>query len=113
MAHFALVAPPLMGHLNPTLALADSLRQRGHRTTYFGPIDCADAVTRTGAAFHALGAKSHAPGTLAARQAALGKVSGMRGMATTIWHMVNDTRMLGAQLPNALTQAGCDAVICD
>ncbi|KKC26037.1 glycosyltransferase [Sphingomonas sp. SRS2] len=34
MAHFAIIAPPLAGHINPMLALARVLVERGHRVTF-------------------------------------------------------------------------------
>jgi UDP:flavonoid glycosyltransferase YjiC (YdhE family) len=35
MAHIGVVCPNVPGHLNPTIALADALRSRGHRLTFF------------------------------------------------------------------------------
>lgn len=35
MHHFGVICPATPGHLNPMVALADALRQRGHRVTFF------------------------------------------------------------------------------
>jgi zeaxanthin glucosyltransferase len=35
MSHFGMICPNTVGHLNPMLALADALRSRGHRVTFF------------------------------------------------------------------------------
>lgn len=32
--HFAFVAPPAFGHVNPTLPLVEELVSRGHRVSY-------------------------------------------------------------------------------
>ncbi|MCY1047780.1 glycosyltransferase [Corallococcus sp. bb12-1] len=47
-----LIAPyPSHGHVNPTLKLARSLRERGHRVLYAGPPDARELVLRAGFEF--------------------------------------------------------------
>ncbi len=36
MAHYALLCPPLPGHINPMAVLARELTARGHRVTFLG-----------------------------------------------------------------------------
>ena len=49
MAHIAFVVLPAAGHVNPTLPVVAELVRRGHRVTYSGGGDFADAITATGA----------------------------------------------------------------
>ncbi|SDD35108.1 macrolide family glycosyltransferase [Actinokineospora iranica] len=47
--HFAFIALPAAGHINPTLPLVEELRGRGHRVTYAVNEHFADAVEAAGA----------------------------------------------------------------
>lgn len=35
MSHVGIICPNVPGHLNPMVALADAIRTRGHRVTFF------------------------------------------------------------------------------
>jgi MGT family glycosyltransferase len=49
MAHIAFVVLPAAGHVNPTLPLVAELVRRGHRVTYSGGNDHAEAIAAAGA----------------------------------------------------------------
>ena len=70
--HIAFVAPPLSGHLNPTLALAAELQSRGVTATYFGYSDTASKVAAAGVGFADLGSAGEGH-SLAERQAMLAR----------------------------------------
>lgn len=52
--HFAVVAPPAPGHINPSLPLVEELLRRGHRVTYATGADMLPTVEATGASGLAL-----------------------------------------------------------
>ena len=115
LAHFAVIAPPLPGHLLPLLALARELAARGHRLTFVHQADVGRSIPsdhgRIG--FHAVGESSHPPGSLdvvTARMARLGSLAGVRSM---IGDVAAATDMLASELPQALPALGVQAVIAD
>ena len=55
MTHFAFLTPPYAGHLNPMLALARTLVDRGHRATFVAQPDVGPKVARPGIGFAPVG----------------------------------------------------------
>lgn len=53
MPHIAIMAPPIMSHVNPTLGLTRELVARGNRVTYVSTPTFADPISATGARFAA------------------------------------------------------------
>jgi len=113
MATFALIAPPLTGHLNPTLALGKGLISGGHRAIYFGQADTALPVSKAGVAYRTVGLETHPPGDLAKRSRYLAQGQTLSGLRQTIATMARDTAMLVDELPDAFRRAGVDAVVTD
>ncbi|MEL6297048.1 MAG: glycosyltransferase [Pseudomonadota bacterium] len=111
--HFALIAPPLAGHMNPMLALGGELIARGHQATYFGVADTRDRVVRAGVAFVAMGAGSHPAGELEQRSRMLARAGSLSALRGVIDMMARDTKMLVAGLPQALHDARVDGLIVD
>ena len=112
MSHFALVAPPFLGHLNPMLALGRALRARGHRVTLFGIPEAALLAERRGCDVVALGRRSHPDGTLARLANRMAAPGGL-GLFGIMADMVAMTRMLCAELPAACRAAGVDGIVSD
>ena len=113
MTHFAIISPPYRGHLNPMLALADSLIARGHRLTVFGQPDLEQLVACPGVDFVAVGQATHPAGTLTRMTARLGSTRGLLGIRGVIRDLVRTTGMLCAELPEAIAAHGADAILCD
>lgn len=113
MAHFAFIAPPLPGHVNPLLVLAGTLVRRGHRATFLHMPDVARLVTRPGIGFHAIGQASHAPGTLDASIARMASLNGPFGLRAMIAETAGQTDMIAHEAPDALRALGIDAVVAD
>ncbi len=113
MSHFALITPPLAGHMNPTLALARALKTRGHDATYFGQRDIEERVKAAGVGFVCVGEATHPKGELHRRERMLALATSPLGLRHVISSMARDTDMLTSELPVAFEQAGIDAVIAD
>ncbi|MEO0671015.1 MAG: glycosyltransferase [Pseudomonadota bacterium] len=110
--HVAFVAPPLAGHLNPTLALAAELISRGCEATYFGYSDTASKVAAAGVGFADLG-PAPAGFSLAERQAMLSGAGSPLTMRRIIAMMAADTRALLDRLPDAFREHAVAAVVSD
>ena len=111
MARFALVAPPLRGHLDPLFALAGSLVARGHEVIYFGPGEADGMARAAGVKFVASGATIDGGGERRAR--IMADAASMLGMFQVIRLMARDTGELLTALPGAFDRASIDAVISD
>ncbi|MBE7220693.1 MAG: glycosyltransferase, partial [Caulobacteraceae bacterium] len=112
MSHLAFVAPPFRGHLDPMLALAGTLRGRGHRVTLFGIPDVQPVAVGGGCDAVALGERSHPPGTLATLSNRLAAPGGL-GLFRVMADMTAMTRMLCDALPAACRAEGVDAIVSD
>ncbi|NJL29407.1 MAG: hypothetical protein HC897_16720 [Thermoanaerobaculia bacterium] len=64
MAVIVFVSDFAVGHLYPTLGLADALRQQGHRVCYLGIADMAEAVRRRGFDFYTIFEDVYPSGTV-------------------------------------------------
>lgn len=101
------------GHFNPLLALAGTLRSRGHRTTFVGQEDARKLVRGEGIGFAAVGKASHPAGSLDARIGRMARLNGVFGMRGMIRDVAKLTDMLCREAPGALREIGADAVIAD
>lgn len=91
------VGLPLYGHVNPMLALARILNQRGHEAIYFGPLDIGPAVRAAGVTFIPYGEKEYPVGSIPKLFAPLAKGRGLEVM-----------QYLFANCSPGLTQAAFD-----
>ena len=113
MAHFALIAPPLPGHFNPLLALAQALVARGHRATFVHQADAARMVRGEGIGFEAIGTSSHRAGSLDAWIGRMARLNGPLGLGRMIRDVAALTDMVCREAPAKLREFGADAVIAD
>jgi MGT family glycosyltransferase len=117
MAHFGVVAPAFYSHVSALAALAAELVARGHRVTFLQRPDAAAYLKnqpgdgRIG--FHAVGASTHPPGSLAAALRRAANPGGPLGLRQVILDMARGTDMLCRKLPAAFETLGIDAVIAD
>ena len=113
MAHFGVVAPAFYSHFSALGALAGELVARGHRVTFLHRPDARAYVRDPGLGFHALGATSHPPGSLAAVLARAANPGGPLGLRRVILDMAGSTDMLCRELPRAIDSLGVDAILAD
>ena len=113
MTHFAIVTPPLAGHINALSALAGELIGRGHRVTLVGSADAGRWLGDERIGFHVIGRETHPPGTDRAETARMGKLKGLFGVPRMIADLARMTDMVCREAPGAFRALGVDAVISD
>jgi zeaxanthin glucosyltransferase len=113
MAHFAFIAPPLPGHFNPLLVLADALVARGHRATFVNQCDAEALVRGHDVGFAAIGRESHPPGALERRVRSMGRLGGPFGLKAMIRDVAAGTAMFAREAPAVLERIGADILVCD
>lgn len=113
MTHFAVVAPPYLGHINPMAVLAAELVGRGHRATFVQIADCEPLLAARGLAFRAVGQRTHPAGHLAHMLRRMRSPNGPFGLAGILRDVADMTDMLCRDLPGALREIGADCLICD
>lgn len=117
MAHFGVVAPAFYSHFSALAALGLELAGRGHRVTFLQRPDAAaflkNAMKDARIGFHAVGAATHPPGSLAASLRRAANPGGPLGLRQVILDMARGTEMLCRELPAALHGLGIDALIAD
>ncbi|QBI54876.1 macrolide family glycosyltransferase [Streptomonospora litoralis] len=106
MAHIAFLAPPAVGHINPTLGLVAELGARGHRVSYLVGEEHAGRVERAGAQpvtyATTMPGSSDKPLTLQGFDVARGLLAGLR-----------ETRMLSEHLDEWFAENRPDLVVFD
>ncbi|MCC2956520.1 glycosyltransferase [Massilia sp. IC2-477] len=113
MAHFGVVAPAFYSHFSALSALAGELVGRGHRVTFLHRPDAAPYVSDPRVGFHAIGAGTHPPGSLAAALQRAANPGGPLGIRRVILDMAAGTDMLCRELPRAIDALAIDAIIAD
>ena len=112
MAHFAIIAPPLAGHINALAALAEALVARDHSVTLLGPADARRWV-RGAMEFQPIGSDLYPPGGLSGDEKRMGALNGLFGVPSMIRDLARMTDMVCREAPAALRRIGADAVIAD
>jgi zeaxanthin glucosyltransferase len=113
MAHFGVICPAAIGHLNPMCVLGRELQRRGHQITLFGIPDVQSKVMQSGLNFWVIGEAKFPPGSLEQRYKQLGELSGFAGLKFTVDWIKQETALLFAEVPAALTAAGVEALLVD
>jgi MGT family glycosyltransferase len=113
MAHFGVVGPAFYSHFSALAALGLELIARGHKVTFLQRPDASAFLKDARIGFHALGAVSHPPGSLAASLRRAANPGGPLGLRKVILDMARGTDMLCRELPDAIDTLGIDAVIAD
>ena len=113
MAHFAIICPPVSGHLDPLAAIGRALIGRGHRVTVFHVRDLGPKVESHGLAFVPLGDNDFPPGTL---NASVAKMAALKG-SQSIKFAIECASALAYSIlhdgPAAFQREQIDAVIVD
>jgi zeaxanthin glucosyltransferase len=113
MAHFGVVAPAFLSHFTTLSALAGALAERGHRVTFIHRPDAAGYVRDARLGFHAVGADTYPPGSLAASLRLAANPGSPLGLRRVIQDMARSTEMLCTTLPAAIDVLGIDAILAD
>lgn len=75
-----LIAPPISGHLNPALALARELHDRGHAVAYFGFLDAESKVRAAGIDFVPVSTDGMPRGSVPALMRRQGELTGLAAL---------------------------------
>ena len=113
MTHFGIICPASTGHLNPMTTLGRELQQRGHRVTLFGVLDAQPKTLAAGLDFCAIGESEFPSGITTESLAQLGKLSGLAALRYTISLIRQSADVLLRDAPEALKEAGVDALLVD
>jgi zeaxanthin glucosyltransferase len=113
MTRFAVVAPAFTSHVRALEALSDALVERGHQVDWVQQADARALLRSQHIGFHAVGARSHPRGSLAATVARAARPGGPRGLRRVIDDVAAATDMLCAEAPGVLRGLRTEAVIAD
>lgn len=113
MAHFGVIAPAFYSHVGALSALALSLVERGHRVTFLQRPDAGAYLNDARLGFHAVGAASHPPDSLAGSLRRAANPGSPLGLRRVILDMAGTTSMLCRELPAAFEALQIDAVLGD
>ncbi|HTV00208.1 MAG TPA: nucleotide disphospho-sugar-binding domain-containing protein [Luteitalea sp.] len=110
---FGIISPPVPGHLNPFIALGQTLRDAGHDVVFVQMADVAARVERAGLAFVPIGASDHPVGSLAQSLDTLGRLHGHAALKHVVQAVSQTTRMFAREGLDALREARVDALLVD
>jgi zeaxanthin glucosyltransferase len=113
MTHFGIICPASTGHLNPMTTLGYELQRRGHRVTVVGILDAEKKANSAGLDFKAFAESENPYGTMAQLFDELGKLSGLAALRYTIDVIQKATDIFLQQAPEAVKNAGIDALLVD
>jgi zeaxanthin glucosyltransferase len=108
--HFGVLPFTGTGHLNPLIALAQELKNRGHRVTFFEKPKIEERVRQAGLEFVALRSENLSP-----PESPPDRASGMWTQILTlrfnVARVIRDIKHYLQQTPAALNEAGVDALL--
>ena len=111
--HIAIIAPPTLGHINPLIALADSLAKLGYRSTLVHVADVGRLVDGTALGFEPLGGGADGSRLFERFRARVGDPTGPIGLIRMIRATADVTRLLLEELPAALARIRAEVIIAD
>jgi zeaxanthin glucosyltransferase len=113
VARLGIISPPVPGHLNPFIALALTLRDRGHQPVFVQMADVGPRVRRAGLDFIATGASDHPVGSLTQSLETLGRLHGRAALRHVVHAVSKTTEMFCREGVDALRDAGVDGLLVD
>lgn len=111
--HFAIISPPVPGHIHPFGALGRELIARGHRVSFIHVPDLADRVQNEELEFIPIGASEYPRGSLHASLAELGRRKGLSALKFTIHEVARSTDIMLRHAPDAIKSAGISMILAD
>lgn len=112
MAHFAILCPPLPGHLNPMTVLARELESRGHRLTFLGFPDMRSRLA-DGLGFVPFGGDDWPERSLDPYLGRLSRLGGPLSLLRLIRDLAAFADSICSQLPKVLQRVAPDGLIID
>jgi MGT family glycosyltransferase len=113
MSRIGVISPPVPGHMNPFLALARELRERGHETIFFHMPDVEAKTRAEGAGFHEIGASDHPLGSLPRSLERLGQLKGLSALRFTVEAVQKTTEMVCRDAPRAIEAERIEMLLVD
>lgn len=113
MARIGFLCLSATGHLNPTMALAKALQDRGHEPVFFNMIDNARKITELGLDFVPYGLTEYPEGALKLIFEKIGKLKGIEGFQYFMERMLVQAEVSFRELPQSITEAKIDALVID
>jgi zeaxanthin glucosyltransferase len=108
-----LVCPSISGHLNPALALASALRDRGHEVGFFGLADGGQRVAAAGFEFRPIAADRFPVGTVPAWMKQQGELTGRAAMRWILRCLREEGLAMMDQLGPELEHWGAEGALID
>lgn len=112
MAHFAILCPPLPGHINPMTVLARELEARGHRLTFLGFPDMKQRIAE-GLGFAPFGGDEWPEGSLEPYLGRLSRLGGPLSLLRLIRDLAAFADTICNRLPQALERLAPDGLLID
>lgn len=113
MSHIGILCPNVPGHLNPMVALADALRSRGHRLSFFLLGDPPGSVGASGFDVVALGSSVFPPDEYRREMQRLGTLQGREALRHTFAMLARSAKAILEVGPSAVRAAGVNALLVD
>jgi MGT family glycosyltransferase len=113
VSHFGVLSYKGIGHLNPLIALSRQLVARGHRVTFFHDAELEILIRPYGLGFVPIAASSDGSGGGTCANSWQKPSSAIPVLRYRIRRTINDMERFLREVPQALTNAGIDALIVD
>lgn len=101
------------GHINPCMALAKAMQQRGHEAIFFNVIDRERIITERGFEFVPYGLVEYPIGSLAEIFEKIGKLKGAEGFQYFLERMLAQAKSVFRDLPDLISLHDIDALVVD
>jgi len=113
MGHVGLICPNVAGHLNPMVALADAIRRRRHRVTFFLLGDVPESVAAAGFEVVPLGGSIFPPHEYRAGMQRLGTLEGRAALSHTLAMAARSAEAILGTGPTTARRVGINALLVD
>lgn len=113
MIRFGIICPELSGHLNPMMAVARALEQRGHQVTFYQRLISKAKIESAGFHFRAFGEKEFPVERIKADLATLAQLSGLKALQFTIHLFARRMAVCIAEVPAMAREDRIDALLID
>lgn len=113
MSRIGFLSLSATGHINPSMALAKAMQQRGHEVIFFNVIDRERTILERGLKFVPYGLAEYPLGSLAEIYEKMGKLKGIEGVQYFIERMLAQAKSVFRDLPELIRHHNIDALVID